>query len=280
MKPAGKFGEKVYYFEKVTSTMDIARKLAEKGEPEGSVVIAEKQVAGRGRFRRKWYSPAGGIFFSLILRPGILPEEVGKINLLAAVSLAETLKELYALPAKIKWPNDVLVRGKKISGILIEMNTKIDGINPAAPLTDRTSRNKAREERDITRCGVNWVVLGIGINANNPQKSSACRYLYPATSVKEEFGKEIPGKVLLKRLLREMEKKYFEAKRKGFSGLLKKWKRLSDTLGREVKLDTAQGVFFGKAVDLDSEGALILKLSNGEEKKILAGDCYHLIGRP
>lgn len=164
--------------------MDIAKKLAEKGEPEGSIVITERQVSGRGRFRRKWSSPVGGIYFSLILRPEILPQEVGKINIIAAVSLAETLRELYALPAKIKWPNDVLVREKKISGILTEAGIEGEKLK--------------------------WVILGIGINVNNPQKKFSYRYLYPATSIKEELKKKFLVRNYLKDCLCNWEKIIFQ----------------------------------------------------------------------
>ncbi len=229
--------------------MDIAKKLAGKGEPEGSVVIAERQVSGRGRFQRKWSSPTGGIYFSLILRPTIPPLEMGKINLLAAVSLAETMRELYALPTKIKWPNDVLVRGKKISGILTEMNTKVDKVN--------------------------WVILGIGINANFEVKKLG-KTMIPSTSLKEELKRRIFLKELLQRLLGRLERNYLKLKKEGFGWLLERWRTFSDTLGRKVKVQTSEGIFWGEALDIDSNGALVLRLANGKKKKIFAGDCYHL----
>lgn len=245
-----KFGKIIHYFRNVTSTMDIARQLAEKDEPEGSIVIAEEQDSGRGRFQRKWYSPSGGIYFSLILRPTISPSEVGKINLLAAVSLAETLKKLYTLPAKIKWPNDILVKERKISGILTEV---------------RTIKNKNK-----------WVILGIGINANTPIRNLDNEYIIPATSLKEELGKKISREKLLEKLLEHLEKEYIQAKKDNFAKVIRKWQLFSATLGCYVQIVTEKEKIEGKAVVLDEEGALVLELKNGERRKFIAGDCLHL----
>jgi len=244
-----KFGERVYYFERVTSTMDIARELAEKDEPEGTVVVAETQTTGRGRFQREWYSPPGGVYFSLILRPAFLAENVPKINFLAAVAVAETLKELYRLNVKTKWPNDILVGEKKICGILTEAGMEGKKLK--------------------------WVILGIGINANFEIKKLG-KTIIPATSLKEELKKEVSLEELLQRLFERLESNYLRVKKEGFAWLLKRWKTFSDTLGRNVKVQTSEGIFLGKALDINSDGALVLRLSNGKKKKILAGDCYHL----
>jgi len=159
------------------------------------------------------------------------------------------MRELYALPTKIKWPNDVLVRGKKISGILTEMNTKIDKIN--------------------------WVILGIGINANFEVKKLG-KTMIPSTSLKEELKRRIFLKELLQRLLGRLERNYLKLKKEGFGWLLERWRTFSDTLGRKVKVQTSEGIFWGEALDIDSNGALVLRLANGKKKKIFAGDCYHL----
>lgn len=230
--------------------MNIARELAEKGEPEGSVVVAETQTIGRGRFQREWYSPPGGIYFSLVLRPAFPAEDVSKINFLAAVTVAETLKELYRLNTKTKWPNDVLIGEKKTCGILTEAGMEGKKLK--------------------------WVILGIGINANLGEESLPRKCLVPPTSLRIELKRNVSLQEIIRKLLENLEKEYFFSKRNRFNSVFKKWKIFSATLGKKVKIITQEKEYSGKAINIDTEGALILELKNGKKRKFVTGDCIHL----
>jgi len=153
--------QRIHHFREIGSTMDVARELARKGARAGTIVIAESQAGGRGRLSRQWLSPQGGIYFTLILRPRIGPAYAPRINLMVAVAVATTIRKLFGLKAELKWPNDVLVAGKKVCGILAEMDAEMDVVN--------------------------FVNVGIGINANN----STTRFEKTATSLKEVLGREI-----------------------------------------------------------------------------------------
>lgn len=231
--------QKVYYLKEVSSTMDVAKKLAKRGEE--AIVIAETQTSGRGRLGRRWYSQRGGIYFSIILRPRIGPAHAQIINLMAAVSVARAIRSLFNLEAKLKWPNDVLIRGKKVCGILAEMEAEMDVIK--------------------------FVNLGIGINANNP----ISLYEEGATSIKEELGRDISRKELLMCVLNEIEK------RRSLLGkeIISEWKALSSTINKKVRIIMQDEVVEGEATDIDTDGALILRTDKGI-RRIIAGDCIHL----
>ena len=231
--------QKVYYLKEVSSTMDVAKKLAKRGEE--AIVIAETQTSGRGRLGRRWHSQRGGIYFTIILRPRIGPAHAQIINLMATVSVARAIRSLFNLEAKLKWPNDVLIRGKKVCGILAEMEAEMDVIK--------------------------FVNLGIGINANNP----ISLYEEGATSIKEGLGRDISRKGLLMCVLNEIEK------RKSLLGkeIISEWKALSSTINKKVRIIMQDEVVEGEAIDIDTDGALILKTDKGI-RRIIAGDCIHL----
>ncbi len=235
--------ERIHYFPEIDSTMDVAIKLARKGAREGTIVIAEAQAHGRGRLSREWLSPKGGIYFTLILRPGISPAYAPRINLMASVAVATTIKKLFGLNAELKWPNDVLIEGRKVCGILAEMDAEMDVVN--------------------------FVNVGIGINTN----TSVLQFAKTATSLKDVLGREISRKEFLSVLFREMEQQQallMEA------DLSKEWKELSGTLNKYVMILSPGEVIVGRAIDIDATGALIVKERNGSLKKALAGDCIHL----
>jgi len=173
---------KIIKLDQVNSTMDYAKKLARGGAPEWTVVTANKQTAGRGQFKRKWISPPGGLYFSVVFRPKLPAAHLPKLTLLGVMSIAQTLNKLYKLPVKIKWPNDVLVNNRKIAGVLVE--SEIEG------------------ER------VKWVVLGAGINVNTDIFDLKRAVRIPCTSLKNELNKTIPEGKLLKEILSEMKKHY------------------------------------------------------------------------
>ena len=235
--------ERIHYFPEIGSTMDVAIKLARKGAREGTIVIAEAQAHGRGRLSREWLSPKGGIYFTLILRPRISPAYAPRINLMASVAVATTIKKLFGLNAELKWPNDVLIEGRKVCGILAEMDAEMDVVN--------------------------FVNVGIGINTN----TSVLQFAKTATSLKDVLGREISRKEFLSVLFREIEQQQallMEA------DLIKEWKELSGTLNKYVMILSPGEVIVGRAIDIDATGALIVKERNGSLKKALAGDCIHL----
>ena len=235
--------QRIHYFPEIGSTMDAARELARKGAGEGTIVIAEAQAHGRGRLSREWLSPKGGIYFTLILRPSINPAYAPRINLMASVAVAATIRKLFGLKAELKWPNDVLIEGRKVCGILAEMDAEMDVVN--------------------------FVNVGIGINAN----TSVPQFEKTATSLKDTLGKEISRKEFLSVLLGEIERRQallMEA------DLLEEWKKLSGTLNKYVRILSPGEVIVGRAIDIDTTGALIIRKRNGSLKKALAGDCIHL----
>lgn len=235
------FGKKVYAFKKTDSTNTFAYKLAEDGEPEGAVVFAEEQDRGRGRFHRKWISPKGGIYMSLILRPKFEPLNTARITLGAAVAVSEAIREIANLDSRIKWPNDVLVNGHKVSGILTEMKAEQDEID--------------------------FVILGIGVNVNSAKKELP----KDASSLREEAGKVISKVELAKKILESLESYYIKLKN-DFGEIVEEWRKLSDTLGKRIKVHTHGQVLEGQAMDIDDNGGLILRLDSGFNKHILSGD--------
>ncbi len=235
--------QRIHYFPEIGSTMDAARELARKGAGEGTIVIAEAQAHGRGRLSREWLSPKGGIYFTLILRPSISPAYAPRINLMASVAVAATIRKLFGLNAELKWPNDVLIEGRKVCGILAEMDAEMDVVN--------------------------FVNVGIGINAN----TSVPQFEKTATSLKDTLGRKISRKEFLSVLLGEIERRQallMEA------DLLEEWKKLSGTLNKYVRILSLGEVIVGRAIDIDTTGALIIRKRNGSLKKALAGDCIHL----
>jgi len=235
--------ERIHYFPEIGSTMDAARELAKKGAGEGTIVIAEVQTRGRGRLSREWLSPKGGIYFTLLLRPRISPAYAPRINLMASVAVAATIRKLFGLNAELKWPNDVLIEGKKLCGILAEMDAEMDVVN--------------------------FVNLGIGINAN----TSIPQFEKTVTSLKHALGKEISRKKFLSALLVEINRRQARLMK---ANLLEEWKKLSVTLNKDVRIVAPGEVIVGQAIDIDTTGALIVKGKDGSVKKAVAGDCIHL----
>ncbi|MFC1624326.1 biotin--[acetyl-CoA-carboxylase] ligase [Candidatus Omnitrophota bacterium] len=236
-------GKRIHSYKEVASTNDIANKLATEGEKEGTVVIAEYQTKGRGRLGRKWVSPGGkGAYLSVILKPDILPREVSILTLLSALSVARVIRETLNLPASIKWPNDILINKHKVCGILTELNGETDKVN--------------------------FVIVGIGININTK------RELLPeeGTSLSVEKGREISRLEFVKSLFRKLDKYYKIFKKGQAEEIVKEYKRLSAILDRRVQVNYHSQLTSGHAVDVDTEGALILRKDSGFCERVLAGD--------
>jgi BirA family biotin operon repressor/biotin-[acetyl-CoA-carboxylase] ligase len=246
--------QKIIYSEKVDSTNDIAKALASKGATEGTIVLAEQQIKGRGRRGRWWDSPFGvGIYLSIILRPKVNPREAPKITVVFGVAAAFAIEKLTSLKPRIKWPNDLLISGKKVGGILTEMSAEMDGID--------------------------YVVVGLGLNVNNPRSSFPKEIKGMASSLKEELGRPICRVTLLQCLLGELEFCYQEFVDGNFSSILARWRELTDTLGRLLEVDTFGRRVAGEAIDIDENGALILKDKDGNIHRIIAGDILYPVGK-
>ena len=234
----------IHYFPEVTSTMDIAREMARKGAPHFSVVIAGRQTSGRGRLRRTWYSSDGGLYFTLILRPDIPLQWCFRVNFAASLALCRTLRSLTGLNAAVKWPNDILVDGKKLSGMLSEMEAEAEMVS--------------------------FVTVGIGINVNNDPTADEPN----ACSLRQLLGKPVSRKEILARFLDELQT-YLDASDDNLGKTIAEWKQLNCTLGRRVSVITPLETSTGLALDIDSTGALILELPDGSHKKVLYGDCMN-----
>ena len=239
-------GKKIYYFDTVASTMNIAMDLGLKGAPEGTIVLAESQIRGRGRLGRAWFSPKHkGIYLSLILRPKILPTQASCLTLLAAVSICEAIKEITGLDTQIKWPNDILIRHKKLGGILTELNAEMDKIN--------------------------FVLIGIGLNINNDKKA----LIAGATSLKEQKKENINRIGLLQEILRKIESNYLHFQKNGAEPIIEKWRHYSVTLGKRVKVYCLKEHIEGEAIDIDIDGGLLVRKDAGVLEKIMSGDVMH-----
>lgn len=236
-------GKKIVYEDTVPSTMDVAFRLGMEGAIEGTLVCAEGQTKGKGRLGRHWNSPKGkGIYMSVILRPSLPPTEAAQLTLLTAVAVCEAVRRVGGVAARIKWPNDILVEDRKLAGILTELSAE----------TDR----------------VRFVVIGIGINVNTSLSVLPAQ----ATSLKEETRKKISRVELLQEILQDLEDWYERLKKQGFAPVVERWKELSSTLGKRVRLVDPGGEIEGEAVDLDKTGALMIRNDAGLIVSKISGD--------
>lgn len=228
--------EKIYWFEEIESTNEFAKTLVKEAD-EWTVVAADKQTKGKGRLGRNWYSPDGGLWFSVILKPTSLSH---LITLVVGVAICEAMKEL-KINTRIKWPNDILIGGKKVAGILTEIET-------------------------------NAIIVGIGINLNVfdfPDELGET-----ATSILIESGKVVDKKEVFLLVLNKLKEKYNRFKSDDIGELLNEWRIYSTTIGKIVSVETPSEVVNGEVVDIDDEdGALLLRLPTGVIKKIFAGKC-------
>lgn len=242
-----RIGRSIFLSREVGSTNDWAKELAELGAEEGTVAIAETQTAGHGRLGREWFSPRGGLWFSVIFRPEMSPSEAIGLVFVAGLAVAEVLREKYDLKVETKWPNDVLVNGKKVCGILAEMNTK----------------GRA----------VKFVVLGFGVNANFLVEKVFPRSLKEvATSLEKELGQKVQLEELFKGLLERLGSRYDECAERGLAFLLADWKKYAGFLGRKMEVRSGSEKLIGVASDVDGDGALVLRLEDGATQRVLVGD--------
>jgi len=236
----------IYYFSEIDSTNIEAKKHANLGCPEGSIVLAETQNGGRGRLSRSWFSPTGkGIWLSVVLRPPFYPYDAPKCTLMAAVAVTKAIRNVTGVKCGIKWPNDILYQGKKVVGILTEMSAEFDAIN--------------------------HVIIGMGINVNIKEQEFPAELIDVATSLSVITGHDISRLTLLHAVLVELENAYEGVIQRGFSEMLDEWRELSVTLGKNVNVFGGGREFSGLAVDIDNDGALLVQTDDALEK-VLAGD--------
>lgn len=239
-------GSQIVTLWEVDSTNEEAKRQAQNGAPDGSVFIAERQTGGKGRLGRKWESPDGtGIWFSILLRPGLVPSEVSCITLLAGIAVCRAIRSVTGCEAKIKWPNDVVIGSRKVCGILTELTAEIDRIE--------------------------YVVLGIGINAN--MESFPEELAEKATSLRMESGKTFPRAAVLRAVLEALEPLLERAKNgDGLNGILEEYKALCVSLNRRVSFYSGSRQRTGTAVDVSPTGELIVACDEGGLVPVNAGE--------
>jgi len=242
-----RLGKPVHYFQTLDSTNARAYQLASKGSREGEVVVAESQEKGRGRLGRQWFSPPFlNLYASVILRPEIPPSQAPLLTLMAAVATAETVEQFSGLRPLIKWPNDILLGNRKIAGLLNEMHSEMDRVH--------------------------FVILGIGVNLNVDSESFPPEIRHLATSLKRETGEAVSRRVFFSSLLQNLEKWYDSFLKEGRGSVLEAWRDWARIKGKKVRVTSFGEVVTGIAIDIDSDGALILKTKDGRQKRVVAGD--------
>jgi BirA family biotin operon repressor/biotin-[acetyl-CoA-carboxylase] ligase len=229
------------------STNADAFRLAEEGTAEGTTVIADGQSGGKGRRGRTWSSPSGvNLYCSVVLRPRIMPHEAPQLTFLSAVAVARAIESMTSLKPEIKWPNDVLLNGGKVAGLLNEMSAETDGIN--------------------------FVILGIGVNLNMAAGQFPPDLRAPATSLLQQ-GRPVNRGQFAASMLSALDRLYGDFLRRGFGPVREEWQRRCNAAGREVVVndggrELSRGMFAG----IDGDGALLLRLPGGGEERILSGD--------
>ena len=246
-----RLGTKFHYFQEIDSTNSHARRLAETGAPEGEVVIAERQFEGRGRLGRSWESPPYcNLYFSLLLRPALAPVHAPQMTLMAAVALADTVAAFVVEPPAIKWPNDILLQGRKVAGILTESSC------------------------DAKR--IEFVILGIGVNLNFPRERMPETIRDRATSLMEVGGKSFSRENFLRRLIQDLDRCYGILEDFGFDAIAPRWEAYFALRGRRVRVEMIDEVISGTATGIDGDGALLLEAEDGVLRRVLAGDVIPL----
>lgn len=246
-------GKEILYKESADSTQRIALYIAEnKPDPQGTVVIAEQQKKGRGRLKRQWLSPPGGLWLSVILKPEIPTGMITLLPLCAAVAVSHAIRDCTSLEAKLKWPNDVMLSGRKVAGILVDIS--------------------AEAER------VNYAVIGIGINANIDSHEISGRLQHhraelKVTSLRTELGHDVNRLELTSHVLENLEKYFLQLENEGALPILKEWKKNTEMFGRQVEMmQNGKIVNRGTAIGLGEDGSLTIRTEHGKDKSIISGD--------
>ena len=240
-------GSRIRVLTETTSTNDEAEKAAVANSPEGLAIFAESQTAGRGRLGRQWSSPAGkGLWFSILLRPQLPPADCTQLTAATATAMVRAIKSVTGVTPEIKWPNDLLWRGKKLAGILTEMNAELDHVR--------------------------HVIIGIGIDVNQTTDDFSLELRSLATSLKLATSKSISRAELAVAALRELNHDYARILNDQFAAVASEWAAHCTTLGREVDIQMGQRRIIGRAEALDDSGALLLRSPHGRVERVVSGD--------
>jgi BirA family transcriptional regulator, biotin operon repressor / biotin---[acetyl-CoA-carboxylase] ligase len=240
-------GRDIQVFQETTSTNDVIERLARDGVKEGVVVFADAQTKGRGRLGRKWMSPAkAGLWFSLLLRPALRPQEATQLTVASATALRRAIERLTGLKAQIKWPNDIVVGGRKVAGILTELSAELDRVK--------------------------HLILGIGVNVNLSPGDFPPELRRLATSLKTELGKAVSRPELAVEMLRELDVDYARLAAGEFATVADEWEQHCATLAQEVVIRVGDRQLRGRAESLDDDGALLLRTDHGRLERVIGGD--------
>lgn len=243
-----RFGQSIHYFDEIESTQIIAHQLAREGAIDGTIVIAEEQTAGKGRMQRPWDSAKGkGIWMTIIVRPDLLPHQAPQYTLVTAVSVVMAMKSLYQnFTPEIKWPNDILINGRKCVGILTEMLAEMDRVE--------------------------GLLVGVGINTNQGPSDFPEELKDIATSIAIEEGSKVNRAELVAEILKYLEMYTDEYVENGFKSIKQLWVEHSGTIGKRIKATTLREVIEGLAIGITDDGVLEIQLDNGEIKKVYSAD--------
>jgi len=244
-------GREIHLFPEVVSTNTRAMEMASQGSPEGTVVLAEMQTGGKGRLGRTWISPRGNLYCSVIFRPVVPIHKAPLITLMGAVAVASAIRTTCASQAAIKWPNDILISGKKVAGLLTEMSAEPDRIK--------------------------HIALGIGIDVNMELAELPEDIRSQTTTLSAETGKNIDRTLLLRKLLTELDH-WYQVFLKDPAGVLRQWEIFNSTIGNRVVVRGLSETVEGCAQGIDDEGRLILRLDDGSQRLVAAGDVTILKG--
>ena len=236
-------GRNFFYYKSLDSTNTLAKQKIKKCHaPEGTIIVANVQTSGKGRKNRTWYSPEGGLWFSVILYPDIPPQQGMLITMISSISIAQAIKEITSLKPLIKWPNDILINGKKVCGILTELDAEMDRIN--------------------------YSVVGIGLNVNNTLDDVLKK---KATSLSKETKTKVSLVKLMRCIIKYLDKNYGKFVSGDYLYIKDLWFLYSDIIGREILVRDENIITKGLVSDVDKDGCLILKTNTGI-KRIISGD--------
>lgn len=240
-------GRDIRVFQQTSSTNDVVDRLARDGVKEGVVVFAETQTKGRGRLGRKWSSPSGkGLWFSVLLRPDLRPQEATRITIAGATALWRAIHQVAGLRADVKWPNDILMNGRKVAGILTEMNAELDHVK--------------------------YVILGVGLDVNQTATDFPAELRRVATSLHVETRKPVSRAGLATAILRELDRDYRRVCQGAFTEVADEWEKHCTTLGQQVMINIGNRKLQGRAEALDDDGALLLRTEHGHLERVIGGD--------
>ena len=246
-------GQQAYYFDSLESTQNQALKMADNPTNNGSVIIAEKQTGGKGRSGRKWISPKGGIWLSLILYPKFDISITTLFPIASSLALSKSIEQVFKISPELKWPNDLTIKSKKIAGMLVDVSLESNKIEK--------------------------LVLGVGINfdvdvKNIEKKLKNTPNFYGVASL-GDYKKDVKAPYFVQVFFIELEKIYESLNKRDIKKIILEWTKRSSTIGKEVEIDTVNGKVKGKAIKIDDDGALVVN-SNNKIIKIIAGDVIHL----